>query len=120
MQVRPDIKFYDTSAVIKLGNKIFDSKEKFLISFQTLKFLKEINNNLIHLFENENNKKLYELVNFSAYTEEWKELGLDKVTYDAYQANNHLYVDEIIFITGYPYYQKMLETFLGDQMIQLI
>lgn len=120
MKIRPDIKFYDTSAVIKLGDKLFDSKEKFLISFQTLKFLKETNNDLIQLFENKNNKKLYELVNFSTFNNDWKQLGLDRVTYDAYEANNKLYIDEVIFITAYPYYQRMLETFLGNQMIKLI
>lgn len=140
-----DIKFYDTSSLLLAGERIFEKKEKFLISSVTLKELEEIKTSsrkdadikyaarlLLQLFNDKEYQKLFEVILHNTQIEDEVNDETDGLIYnfdknndldilvDAIFANNNYYIDEVVFVTNDLALKQIASLFFGDDMIKSI
>ena len=134
MKISPDIKFYDTSALLSLDD--LDFNERFIISSVTLQELENIKSSqlkdqeikfkareLLNLLNNNqnkyevfihNNKHCKDLANAYGF-----EINNDiKILSDAVLCNNTMHLDLITFVTNDLCLKQFANLFFGDQMIQ--
>lgn len=117
LKTNPDIKFYDTCALLAAGERIFEDEETFAISSITLKELENIKVSankdadikysarlLLRLLTQHQDK--YEIIIHTKENEDCiKDLGFDitddtKILSDAIYCDNFVYVDRTIFVTN--------------------
>ena len=108
LSVRPDIKFYDTEALLLDINNILHTDESFIISSITYDILVKDNN--IALLDIIHNTERCEVIY----------IPLDDIMEYVVYANNILHPDEVIFVTGNRDYIDIANTFLGNEMIKFI
>lgn len=140
-----DIRFYDTSSLLLAGERVFDKKEKFLISSITLKELEGIKTSskkdadvkyaarlLLQLFNDEEYQDLFEIVLHNNKIEDEVDETTDGILYsfeknndldilaDAIFTNNNYYIDEVIFVTNDLALKQIASLFFGNEMIESI
>lgn len=101
-----DIKFFDTLALLKSKESELIEEDKILISVTTFEKYKDSFPFLWNYVDK------YEVIDCGvAHSEELE---------DAIFANDNLYIDEVLFVTGSKKNEEFAEKYFGDAMIQLI
>lgn len=132
LRVNHDKRFYDTSSLLKAGEKLFEKKEHFMISSITLNELEKIKTSstkdidikysarrILHLLENY--PDLYQIVIHNKENEkaiEYKGIDINndtKILSDAYASNEK---DDIIFVTNDLSLKHIANLFFGNGMIE--
>ena len=137
MTINPDIKFFDTSALLALGERINDLQEEFLISSITLKELEKIKTS-VHKSEEikyaarivlkylNSSRLSQKIVHKLSYEQIIMDTSLDitddtRILSDAIYANNNgNYIDRIVFVTNDLSLKTIANLFFGDRMITSI
>jgi len=137
MMSNPDIKFYDTCSLLLMGDRLFDSGEKFLISsitFSELEYIKTASNKdldtkysarlLLRLFEQYPDR--YTVVIHTTNNEKWitdNELEITndtKILSDAIYYDQKVRPDEVVFVTNDLALKHLANIYFGNGMIDSV
>lgn len=137
MIINPDIRFYDTCSLLLKVDTLFDSEEPFVISSITLEELENIKTSstrdadikytarkLLHcLDENRDKYDIHIFTESMLNPIKEKDLSISndmKILATAIDYNNHVKIDEVIFVTNDLALKAIANLFFGDGMIESV
>lgn len=137
MTINPDIRFYDTSSLLLKTNNLFDNNEFFAISSITLEELENIKTSttrdpeikyqarkLLHqLNEHRGNYDIHIFKEKMLEPIKEKDLSISndmKILATAFDYNNNIRQDEVIFVTNDLCLKTIANLFFGDGMIESV